>query len=377
MKKILLIENFSSDFYKARLPFAKYLQTRGWVVYALVPMDEWVELINKEGIIAIGYDFNRRNKGLIQLIKLIQIYRQVINKYNFDIIHSFRFQPNIISILSNFFNKKKLVLHITGLGIAFSNSSIKYRLYRILSQIILQIKLFRANIIIVQNKNDAEDILFSKFWTKKIYLVKGSGVDTTFFNKELFIKDDLRKSMSIPTQDKIFICVTRLIWEKGIVEMINAFNSLKKDYPNLKLWIVGWADKDNPRHIDNEYIQSFANNSMILFLGKQDNIRELLAASDVFIYPSYYREGIPRSILEGLSMSLPIITTRTPGCDLTVDHGKNGYLVSPKSTESIKEAVVRMLNNNNLVDMGHASRYLCENEFSNIIIFNEILKIYN
>lgn len=377
MEKILLIENFSSDFYKSRIHLAKFLKNRGWEVYALVPKDDYFDLICNEGINVIEYNFERKDKGLRQLIRLITIYRRIINEYNFDIIHSFRFQPNLLNVLSNLFNKRKVVLHITGLGIAFSNSSLKYIIFRIISQLILQIKMFRANKIIVQNQNDIEDIWLSELWSKKIHLIKGSGVDIAFFNKELFNRDNLRKSMSIPVEDKIFICVTRLIWEKGIQEMIEAFQSLNLIYPNLKLWIVGWSDKDNPRHIESAFIQSFGKDNNILFLGKKDNIRELLAVSDVFLYPSYYREGIPRSILEALAMSLPIITTDMPGCNLTVVNDKNGYLISPRSTKAIKEAVVQFVNNELVVEMGNASRILCENEFSDTIIFDQISKVYN
>ena len=377
MKKILLIENFSSDFYKARIPLAKFLKNRGWDVYALVPKNEYYDMICNEGINAIEYNFDRKDKGLSQIIRLIKIYNKIIKDNDFDVIHSFRFQPNLLNVITNFFNKRKLVLHITGLGIAFSNSSLKYKVFRILSQIILQIKMFRANEIIVQNQNDIEDIWFSELWIKKIHLIKGSGVDIAYFNKELFNKDNLRKSMSIPAHDKIFICITRLIWEKGIREMIDAFQSLIIVYPNLKLWIVGWSDTDNPRQVENAYIQQFEKHNNIVFLGKKDNIRELLAVSDVFLYPSYYREGIPRSILEALAMSLPIITTDMPGCNLTVVNGKNGYLISTKSSMAIEEAVIQFLNSNNEVEMCKASRILCEQEFSDTLIFDQILKVYN
>jgi len=372
-----LIENFSADFYKARVPLAKFLSNIGWDVYALVPKNEYNEMVFSEGINVIEYNFDRKNKGLIQVIRLIKIYWTIIRDYDFDVIHSFRFQPNVLNVLSNLFNKRKLVLHITGLGIAFSNSSFKYIFFRILSQIIMQINMFRANELIVQNQNDIEDIWLAELWRKKIHLIKGSGVDLVLFNKTSFNRDQLRKSMLIPIENKVFICITRLIWEKGIREMIEAFQSLSIDYPNLQLWIVGWSDNDNPRHIENAFIQSFEKDNNIKFLGKKDNIRELLAVSDVFLYPSYYREGIPRSILEALAMSLPIITTDMPGCNLTVINGKNGYLISPKSARAIEEAVVQFINNDNADEMGNASRLLCENEFSDTIIFDQISKVYN
>lgn len=374
--KILLIENFSADFYKARVPLAKFLLERGWDVYALIPAGEYVDLIRGEGIKVIEYELERKDKGLKQLIKLVKIYKAIINEYQIDVIHSFRFQPNLLNVLANFFNNRRVFLHITGLGIAFSNSSFSYVLLRWASQIIFQVKLFRANQVIVQNNDDAKDIWFSKLWKNKVQVINGSGVNTSFFSKEHFDKSVLRKKMNVAENSVIFICVTRLLWEKGIREMVDAFLSLKKTNSQAILWIVGWSDKDNPRHVEDSYIQQFKSDDTIRFLGKQENVLELLAVSDVFLYPSYYREGIPRGILEALSMSLPIITTDMPGCKMTVIKGKNGYLIEPRSTAEISEVVKRIIEGNAIPEMGIQSRDLAIVKFADSTIFCQIESLY-
>lgn len=209
-------------------------------------------------------------------------------------------------------------------------------------------------------------------------VINGSGVNTSEFRKELFDRASLRKRMRISDNDKIFICVTRLIWEKGIDELTSAFKNLEEPYRrNTRLLIVGWPDKDNPRHVDDAYIDRFKNSDVISFLGKREDIPELLAISDVFIYPSYYREGIPRGILEALSMGLPIITTDMPGCKLTVAQEKNGYLISPKSSEAISNTVIKILKNNRLTEMGYESRTMAIDYFSNTVIFSEIENLYS
>ncbi|MFA7288383.1 MAG: glycosyltransferase family 4 protein [Melioribacteraceae bacterium] len=376
IKKILLIENSSLDFYNSRVPLYNYLKNNGRLIYVFVPNDEYAKEIQNKGINVITYEFNRDDKGLVQLFKLVKVYKTVIKKYDIDIIHSFRFQPNLLNVLANLFNKRKVVLHITGLGIAFSNSTFKYKLLKIVSLLIFQLKLFRANKVIVQNDNDAEDILLFGLWKKKIKVIYGSGVATTSFDKTLFQRDLLRDNMKIANSDIVFICVTRLIWEKGIKEMVDAFLALKNKYPNNKLWIVGGVDEDNPRSISSSYIDEFENDNTIFFMGRKKNIKELLASSDAYIYPSYYREGIPRGILEALSMSLPIITTKMPGCNLTVFQGENGYLISPKSTEAIKEAVINIIEDGNISEFGKNSRKLAESKFSDKIVFAQIENEY-
>lgn len=375
-QKILLIENFASDFYKARLPLAIYLIEKGYDVHALIPTGEYVDMIRQAGIKVIGYDLNRKDKGINQLIQLVKIYRSVIRENDIDIIHSFRFQPNLLNVLANSFNKRRIFLHITGLGIAFSNSSFSYLILRFVSQIIFQVKLIRADTVIVQNNDDARDIWLSGFWKKKLQVIHGSGVNTSFFEKSRFDKVILRKDAGVSNDDRVFICVTRLLWEKGIKEMVDAFTFLKLSHKNIRLWIVGWSDKDNPRHVADAYIEQFAHDNNIIFMGKKENIRELLAMADVFIYPSYYREGIPRGILEALSMSLPVLTTHMPGCNLTVKPGKNGYLIAPRSSIQIIGIVEKIIQEDRLAEMGHESRALAISKFSDVAIFSEIERLY-
>lgn len=378
-KRILLIENFSSDFYKARLPYALFLLEKGWDVYALVPDGEYVNLIRDRGIKVIGYKLNRKDKGLFQLLRLIRIYKEIISKYDFNIVHSYRFQPNLLNVLVNFFNGRKVIIHITGLGIAFSNNSLKYSVLRLFSQLIFQVKLFRANQVIVQNYDDAKDLwLTDILWKNKVQVIKGSGVNISSFNSENFKRESIRKKFNLSANHLIFICVTRLLWEKGIVEMVDAFSSdeIQTLYPQIQLWVVGWSDKENPRHIDDDYIKQANTKENIHFLGKSDMIPELLAASDVFLYPSYYREGIPRGILEALSMGLPVITTNLPGCNLTVKEGENGFLIDGRSSLAITQAIKKILNQSNLINMGANSRKIAERYFSEEVIFTEIENLY-
>lgn len=376
MKRVLLIENSSLDFFSARSALAIYLIQKGWEVYALIPNDEHVQKIRDLGIHVIVKELDRSNKGIIQLLRLIKTYRQIIRRYDIDIIHSFRFQPNLVNTLANFFNTKRVIIHITGLGIAFSNKSLKYLLFRLVSHLIFQFKLFRADRVIVQNEEDGNDMWFYRFWKDKISVINGSGINTSVFNNELYNKSQLRSSLGINQQNTVFICISRLIWEKGIREMVTAFELVARSNNHIKLIIVGWSDEDNPRHVDNLFIERYKNHSSVAFLGRKSNVKELLAASDVFLYPSYYREGIPRGILEALSMSLPIITTNTPGCNLTVVPGENGYLIPPRSTQHIGEAIGNILNDD-LASMGLRSRLLAKSKFSDQIVFSSIEELYH
>lgn len=375
--KILLIENSGADFYNSRLRLAIYLQDSGFDVSALVPDDGFIDLIEKSGIRVFHYNMERSNKGIFQTIRLIRIYKEIIKKEKFDLIHSFRFQPNVITSFASLLLPSKIVLHITGLGIAYANKSIKYLILRSLSQALYFFKFLVCDLIIVQNPDDIKSLWFTRFNPKKVKLVPGSGVDLDLFKPEPETRELIRKSYGLLDHDLLFICVTRLLWEKGIKELTEAFSDLQKVNNKIKLFIVGWSDEDNPRHIPYDFINFYKDNNNILFVGKQINIQNLLCASDVFIYPSYYREGIPRGILEALATGLPIITTNTPGCNMTVNEGFNGYLIKPRSVKAIFN-IVKAINEDpqKLKTMGKNSRSIAQNFFKDTIVYNQIKQLY-
>ena len=373
-KKIVLIENFGFDFYSARLSYSKYLISLGYKVYALVPDDDYANKIEMEGIEVLKYNFCRKNKGVIQLYNLSVFYNKIFNHHNIDIVHSYRFQPNLLNAISNIFSKRKVILHVTGLGLAFSNNDFKFYILRILSQFIFLLKFILSDIIIFQNSDDPKDLWFSSFAKSKIKIVEGSGVDTINFTRDNIKRQTVRDGLKINNNEFIFICTTRLLWEKGIREMVTAFEYLKLS--NVVLLIIGWSDTDNPRHVSECFISKYANRRDIQFLGKRSDVKLLLNASDVFLYPSYYREGVPRSILEALSMGMPIITTDMPGCNLTVKEGYNGFIVDKKSVTSIMEVVKKVLTVTNLSELGFNSRVIAENKFSRNIIFEKIQILY-
>lgn len=371
-KNILLLAHDGEDFYKARMPFARFLRKEGFEVFVLLPKDNYTDLIAEEGIKVEHSSLERDNKNPLNLLKTVWEVRNFSKEHRIDLVHSFKFIPNLINSFSNILTKRKVVLHIAGLGIAFANDQPKYRVLKFLSQVLFLIQFLRANLVIIQNPDDYNDFLFKENFRNKIKLVKGSGVNISKFSPAE------RIAVANKRQKLTFLCTTRLIWEKGIREMVEAFESLPPSLTqDIELNIIGEPDDKNPRTVSREYIDRYKSSKLIHFLGRQNNVQEYLRNSDVFILPSYYREGIPRSILEALSCGLPVITTNVPGCNLTVIPDKNGLMIAPRSVTTIASAVKDMLSRqDSWVTMGEFSRELAIQEFSEEKVFSEIVKLY-
>jgi glycosyltransferase involved in cell wall biosynthesis len=375
--RVLLIENSGADFYKSRLNLALFLLNAGYEVSALVPDDGYVKRIENQGVKVFHYPMERSNKGIIQLVSLIWMYRRIIREGGFDIIHSFRFQPNLVASLASLFSGVRLILHVTGLGVAYANNSIKYRLLRFVSQGLYFLKFLICDVLVVQNPDDIRSLWFTRLNARKVKLILGSGINLDNFtpNTEGGLK--LRDSFGLSSKDILFICVTRLLWEKGIAELVAAFEELNAKNPKIKLYVVGWSDQDNPRHIPAEFTERFKDPQRILFTGPRSDVNAFLSAADVFIYPSYYREGIPRALLEALAMELPVITTDAPGCRLAVNGQRNGLLITPRSKKAIINAVKQIIGLSSQYDeMGQASRSLAVERFSSELVYGQILSVY-
>ena len=376
--KIALVENSGFDFYSSRLRYALYLQNLGYEVSAIVPDDGSLKKIKSHGINVLAVSKNIRGSGLknklIYAVDLINIFR-----YNhFDIIHTYRLQPNIIgTFIAGIYTKSKIVNHITGLGTAFNHSSIKYKLMQLVTILLYRLNnLFFSPVSIFQNYYDIKDLGLKK----KSFCVKGSAVDEDRFSYTSVSKikiDILKKQYNFLVEDDTinFLFVSRLIREKGIVELIEGFKLASKKN-KIQLLIVGWFDKNNETSLDQNFLIDLIHGyNNIKFIGKHNDIPEIISLTDVSILPTYYREGTPRFLLESMAMKKPIITTKMPGCDHLIDDNKNGILIKPKSIDAIEKSI-NFICKKDLSTMGKSSYKIYKNEFSEKVVYSSLSDIY-
>jgi glycosyltransferase involved in cell wall biosynthesis len=208
--------------------------------------------------------------------------------------------------------------------------------------------------VFVYNDADAGDVRCGRMVNdfRRIVLVPGSGVDFGHY-----------PAAAPAAGDPVFLLVARLLREKGVCEFIEAARTLRTHHATARFRILGPIDP-SPLAISQAEVDRWANERVVDYLGETDDVRPHLAACTVFVLPSYYREGIPRSIMEAMATGRAIITADTPGCRDTVVDGENGFIVPPRDPVALAAAMKRLIEDPALaVRMGGRSLEIARQRF--------------
>ena len=378
--RIALVENFGLDFLNFRVPLVKFLKENGYEVYAIIPNDPYCERVKDTGVNVLPFSLKKNTVNPVSFLRCVAQLRQYRKKYGFSIIHSFRLQPNIISSLAFPFCKRvKIINHITGLGFAFTGRTFASFLYRQLILLLYQISFIFSDKLIVQNSTDLKILSRLAFTSGKFDIIEGSGIDQEKFNREvadIVLVNFLKNKINYKNGDIIVSFTGRLLMEKGIVEFLTVADKLINQDPRLKFTIAGWFDINNPSSLSPYHLKKYLDNNRIFYLGEIFEIRELLYLTDIFVLPTY-REGFPRSVLEAMSMNVPVITTDVPGARDAVTDNYNGLLVPARDNSALEMAILRLISDEGLRSkLGNNGRHLVESKYNTHLIFNKILNVY-
>jgi len=361
-KKIAFVSHFDGNIYLFRLSWVKALKNEGFEVYVLVPKGRYCEKLKKEKIKVINCKIERGSLNPVNILVTIHNLYKIMKQEKFDLVQTFTLQPNVYGTIAAWLAGVPIVVNLVeGLGYVYTGNSFKQKILRIIFNILISFSFKKAKKIIFLN-NDDFNILKNFFDKNKAVLIGGTGVNVEYYstsNVDLKQVEKLKKELKIKEDDIVITIIARLYWSKGIREFIQIAKLLLDKYSNLKFLIVGPIDKGNPEAVPENFIKENTN-QFIKFLGERDDIKEILFLTDIYVLPSY-REGIPRTILEAMSMKKPIVTTNAPGCNETVEDGYNGFLVPIKDVKKLAEAVEKLIKDEFLRNkMGYASRETAE-----------------
>ena len=371
-KNILIVCSADRSLINFRGDFIKDLIKEGYNVFTASPYltQPIAEKLIEYGAVPLEYHLTRARISILDDLQSIKQLKQIMTSNDIHLVFPYTIKPVIYaSFAANKLNIPVISL-ITGLGFTFTGASTKAKILQKVAEFLYRRSIRKNKMVIFQNKDDQK--LFERLGIleshQKTYVVNGSGVNLNRYTFRVNEKD--KKNI-------IFIFVARLIKEKGINLFINSAKKLKKEFPQSEFHVVGSPDQ-SPSSIKIEELNALHKNGTVIYHGRVNNIPELLYMSDVFVLPTYYREGVPRSILEALSVGLPIITTDTPGCRETVLKNLNGILISPNNQQELTSAMCFLLENSKKIKkMGIESRNLAQKKFDVSIINNNLINHIN
>lgn len=348
--KILLVENGFNDLKKSRFPLGSYFRSFGNEVFYACPDPK------EEGIFDLM--MSRNSLAPIQLIKGFKKLNRLEKENTIQVVLSFRFIPNVLNYLASFRNRSvKRVSVITGLGFAFiaENNSIGAIVQRNLIKLFYRIASRRIQII-TQNPDDLVDL-----GVKNGKVVLGSGVEST----------KLTATQVIHTESLKLLYVGRLLKSKGINTIISIFEQLKLTNISTSLTIAGTIDEANPDSITEAELSELKSKAGVNYLGFVSDMNFVYKECNVLLFPSTYREGIPRVILEALKHGLTIVTRDMPGCKETIDG--NGYLICEEEGADRAIEYLLSLDSKKIIENSLKSRELFESTFCADIIYPQYM----
>jgi glycosyltransferase involved in cell wall biosynthesis len=362
--RIAIVLNTSWNIFHFRKGLIESLQKEGHQIICIAPEDNYskflVEDLNCE-YIPIKLDNKGSNpfKDFFYAYGLYQIYSFVKP----DMILHFTIKPNIYGTLAAKLLGIPVINNVCGLGTVFLHPSfsswIARKLYRFSFKFVHK--------VFFQNPDDLALFVEKKYiQLDKSALLPGSGIP-------------LNEFMSIPfnrNQDFTFLMIARMLYDKGVIEYVEAAKILKQKGHKIKVQLLGSYDDSDHLSIKSKDIFQWVEAGLIEYLGKTDDVRKFISEADVVVLPSY-REGTPRALLEAAAMAKPLITTNVAGCRQVVEHGDNGFLCEAKDIKGLSDQMIKMMQLSDalLRAMGLKSREIVEEKFDEKLVIHQYLDV--
>jgi glycosyltransferase involved in cell wall biosynthesis len=366
VKTIIFTANRGYALTSSRTLLIEHFLSSGWNVVLATANDEESRFLCDRGAVLEEVIFNRG--GFVPLID-VRAYRRlqaVFKKWRPDLIQHFHAKPVILGSLAarrSLDDSVKVVNVITGLGHAFISGGVTARMAGMGYDLVRS----RTDMTIFQNRDDLA-LFVQKGWVdqERARLVPGSGVDVDRFT---MVERQDRKGKS-----PVVVMLGRLLRQKGIPEFVEVAKRIQNEWPQTKFLLAG---EEDPVHPDAVTVKWLEEQKSIQYLGRLSDVLPLLIEADLLLFPSYYREGLPRVILEAAATGLPTVAFDVPGVREAVQDGETGFLVPDRDVDALTRTVAELLENREKrLSMGREARKMVEDNFDIRAIQEQYLEIY-
>ena len=365
-KKVLMIAPKTDTFVNFRGDLIQDIRKKGYNVTVIVPEDTNRKFFKDNDVKVRLINLNKNSFSVFNTADYYNNLKKIIKEERPDKVFSYTIKPVIFgSLAAKKAGVEEIYSLICGLGLLFCSDSLKVRVVRGMIGALYK-RALKCNIkVIFQNKDDIEEFVGRGYVERsKCELVNGSGV-----NLKKFVRNRL------PSHSVSFLMVSRMLREKGVVDYFKAAKIVKEKYSEAKFVYIGAIDK-NKNAIDFDILKPYIDEKIVEYVPETKEVAKYLAECSVFVLPTYYREGIPKTILEAMAMGRPILTTNTPGCRETVVDGVNGYFVKVKRAGDLADKMIWMIEDiTKLQKMGDESYKMCLGKFTVEKVDEEMMRI--
>ena len=371
--KIILFANTDWYLFNFRLPLARALKAQGHEVLLISPHGDYSARLSEAGFRWEPLAMDRRSLNPFREILLLTRLTLLYQRERPDLVHHFTVKCVIYGAAAAAFGQVKARINaVAGLGYVFSNNSLKAHLLRPLVRGLLRWSLNNAQSrLILQNPDDVKAFMLADIVdASRVHLIRSSGVNTRRFKPT--------GEAVVSGQPTRVLMAARLLWDKGVFEYVQAARKLHDAGLPIRFLLAGAPDHGNPDSVRQDELEHWAAEGVVEVLGHVDDMCVQLAETDIVVLPSYYGEGVPRSLIEAAACGLPIVTTDSQGCKEVVTDGVNGLLVPVRNSGALAEAIQRLHENPTLRHaLGEAGRKLALTEFDERIVIEKTLAVYS
>jgi glycosyltransferase involved in cell wall biosynthesis len=333
-KLIALVSNSAWAVYNFRLDIIRYLHRSDYKILIVSPDDEYSSLLTQEGCIFQAVSFNNRTENPLRDLGLYRQLKKIYHQHRPDLIFHYVIKPNIFGSLAAADCQIKSVAVVTGLGYSFARHNWLYLVVRLLYKRALR----KTQEVWFLNNEDARIFISDRIvGIEKMKVLPGEGVNTEYFSL------DVQKSIE-PNARFTFLMSARLLRSKGIGIYADAARMLRKKNYQVQCDLIGFFEKNHPDSVTEEQLKKWEQEGLICYKGFAKDVRPFLENADCFVFPSFYNEGVPRSLMEAASMELPIITSFNRGCKEVVLNNSNGYVCNLNDPFDVADKMEKMIN---------------------------------
>ncbi|MBK1644912.1 glycosyltransferase family 1 protein [Thiocapsa imhoffii] len=348
------------------LPLARAARAAGFAVTVITSVEAHGDTIRAAGLDLIDLAVSRQGMNPVrELMSLVRVMKS-LRRVRPDLLHNIAQKPVLYGTFAARLNGVGAVVNgVAGMGYLFGSDKLRDRVVRALLGGAYRALLTAPWVrVLVQNPDDQRQL--ERLIGIQPLLIPGSGVDVSAFTP-----------VNAPPGPVVVMLASRMLWDKGVGELVAAARVLKERGSSARFVLVGRPDPGNPASVTATTLEAWHREGCIEWWGYQSDMPAVLAQAHIACLPSYYREGLPKFLLEAAAAGLPLVTTDATGCREAVEPGGNGFLVPIRDTRALVTALEQLIADADLRRrFGLRSRLLALERFDAVRIHDATLRVY-